>query len=388
MHFISHRIKSVWLRTIDYFLVKIDTQDSEARHRGRLFVNISASLLITCLALNILIPSLLPLSNQGYWAAYGLLSSLIAGVVLSLFLLQRTGRRLLAFNTLISLIWLIFFGASFYLGGALSPALATMFLLPVIAAIVSGPYLSLIWLVITISSWMFLLILERNAFQFVQIIQAENYSTAFIINLSVACVVVSAAVSIYSRLNRLLRQEISYKNKLLEFVACHDSLTKLPNRRSYYEQLEIAAKRAQRYKQRMALLVMDMDGFKTVNDCYGHHAGDLLLLNIATRLRMSVRQTDFIARLGGDEFVLILDDVNDVQYIQSIAAKINAELSQPVVLQNANVTMSASIGAAVYPDHGEDLKDLQEKADKAMYLAKKNKETCTIWSETDTAAIA
>ena len=176
-----------------------------------------------------------------------------------------------------------------------------------------------------------------------------------------------------------LRQEIASKNKLLEFLASHDPLTKLPNRRNYYRSLNVAAKRAQRGKHKVALLIIDLNGFKQINDSYGHNAGDLLLLNIATRLRLSVRQTDTIARIGGDEFAVILDDVHDDQEIYQIVSKLTDAIAEPAILQNSIVTVAASVCVAIYPEHEQDMKKLQEKADQAMYYAKQKKQNCVIW---------
>lgn len=158
-----------------------------------------------------------------------------------------------------------------------------------------------------------------------------------------------------------------------EHEARHDTLTGLPNRRAFFEILPKAIARCQRNQCALALLFIDLDGFKAVNDTQGHHAGDLLLREIGQRLSNLLRQTDTVARLAGDEFVVILENlaINDPKP-QKIAQKVLASIQLPVSLDQGTAQVSASIGIALHlPSDDTDIDTLVNRADKAMYEAKR-----------------
>lgn len=155
--------------------------------------------------------------------------------------------------------------------------------------------------------------------------------------------------------------------------AHHDQLTGLPNRTLLADRLQQALLVANREKTRLTLMFIDIDGFKGVNDTYGHEAGDLVLRSMARRLQSCIRASDTLARIGGDEFVLLLPDLRDAPSALALAAKIRNEASRPVTLsQGTSVPVSMSIGIALYPDHGETPGELTEHADRAMYRAKRS----------------
>lgn len=153
-------------------------------------------------------------------------------------------------------------------------------------------------------------------------------------------------------------------------LANYDVLTGLPNRNLFLERLEQEIKKAQRNKSSVALLLIDLDQFKKVNDTLGHQAGDLLLVESAQRIRRSLRDTDTVARLGGDEFIIILPDIAGHQYIERVAKDIILDLNKSFTLGNNIVYSSASIGITVYPDDAQDIESLLKHVDQAMYVAK------------------
>lgn len=167
-------------------------------------------------------------------------------------------------------------------------------------------------------------------------------------------------------------------NRSLEEQATHDSLTGLPNRRLFEDRLEQALKHAARYHSQLALLFLDIDRFKWVNDNEGHAVGDELLQEVAGRLSGLVRCSDTVARLGGDEFTIILDRINgDAGVIATtVAAKVVAALGRPFILAETTVKVGGSVGIAVYPDHADNAEDLVFRADSAMYEAKKKGKGC------------
>lgn len=165
---------------------------------------------------------------------------------------------------------------------------------------------------------------------------------------------------------------IRRKSHMLELYrsANYDSLTHLPNRAMFMDRFNEIFKQSRRYKRKLALLFIDLDGFKSVNDTLGHDAGDELLIEVAKRLKGCVRDSDVLARLGGDEFTVIFSTITALEDPKLGAQKILQNLAAPFNIKGHNTCISASIGMSVYPDHGENIKVLLKKADKAMYLAK------------------
>jgi diguanylate cyclase (GGDEF)-like protein/PAS domain S-box-containing protein len=158
--------------------------------------------------------------------------------------------------------------------------------------------------------------------------------------------------------------------RMLRDQASFDSLTRLPNRSLFYDRLNRCVLNAERAGKRFALLFVDLDNFKTINDTMGHDTGDRLLVSVASRLKECVRRNDTIARLGGDEFTVLLEDVSSPELIVRTAERIVSALAKPVSFEEIGVFVSASIGIAVYPDDGRDAATILKCADLAMYRAK------------------
>lgn len=156
----------------------------------------------------------------------------------------------------------------------------------------------------------------------------------------------------------------------LEHLAHHDVLTGLPNRLHFMANLEQALKRARRRKRRLALLLLDLDRFKQINDTMGHATGDTLLKIVAERLQDTVRHEDTVARLGGDEFTVILEDISHFEDAGFIAKKILSAIAEPTQIEGREVITRTSIGISIFPDDSEDIEELTREADAAMYRAK------------------
>ncbi|HVK29837.1 MAG TPA: EAL domain-containing protein [Nocardioides sp.] len=154
------------------------------------------------------------------------------------------------------------------------------------------------------------------------------------------------------------------------YLASHDSLTGLPNRATLTRHLEDAIRQAERKQERVALLLLDVDHFKRVNDSLGHHVGDRLLLGLADRLRRTAQDRDLVARLGGDEFVVVICGLTRIEEVSARVERLAAALPGSVTVDNREVLATASIGCAVYPDHGRSPAHMLKHADIAMYRAK------------------
>ena len=156
----------------------------------------------------------------------------------------------------------------------------------------------------------------------------------------------------------------------LDFIAHHDCLTGLPNRLQFQLRLEHGVAYARRHKSLLAVLFVDIDHFKRINDTLGHDAGDQVLVQFSQRLRQCVREVDTVARQGGDEFILLLTELRDAADARQVAEKIIAALGAPFTIRGESLRVAASVGVAVYPDDDESIEELVEKADLAMYAAK------------------
>lgn len=164
--------------------------------------------------------------------------------------------------------------------------------------------------------------------------------------------------------------EQKHKEQHLTHLAKHDDLTNLPNRSLFHDYLHQALARGLRQQELVAVLFLDLDEFKSINDTLGHHSGDLVLQTIAERLRECVRKSDTVARLSGDEFAIILDSISRKEDASRVAQKIREALSKPLQLEGQEVSVTASIGISIYPTDGKHPQALLTNADTAMYLVK------------------
>ncbi|MBF0157912.1 MAG: diguanylate cyclase [Magnetococcales bacterium] len=181
---------------------------------------------------------------------------------------------------------------------------------------------------------------------------------------------ISHFIAIFSDISRVKQREENLQN-----LAYYDALTKLPNRLLFRDRLKKAMSDARRTQSELAVMFLDLDGFKKVNDVHGHHIGDLLLQEVAQRIKSLLRDVDTVSRLGGDEFTVILSPSLPIQkeeHIIPVATKIIEELQKPFYLDSCCCLIGTSIGIGIFPRDADDLESLIKKADEAMYRAKEN----------------
>ncbi|HXC92693.1 MAG TPA: diguanylate cyclase, partial [Geobacteraceae bacterium] len=169
---------------------------------------------------------------------------------------------------------------------------------------------------------------------------------------------------------RLLHDAARNYSKMLESLALNDPLTGLANRRLLSDRMSMALVHARRNSSAMAVVYLDLDGFKQINDTLGHGVGDTLLKMVAGRLVETVRAEDTVARLGGDEFIIALWHVTGIDYAATVASRAIEAVSQPYAIEGNTVRITVSAGVSIYPDHGEDADTLMKSADLALYQAK------------------
>lgn len=208
----------------------------------------------------------------------------------------------------------------------------------------------------------------------------KNIQNIISISTLIVIVILLLMLEISKRLKRILRyynnkllikhKKTLEQKKLLQHQIQHDTLTSLPNRTLLEDRLRQLLKRANREKYKIAVLFLDVDKFKFINDTYGHHIGDILLKKVARRLKRTVRNSDIVARLSGDEFIVVLDDCKDIHSILSVLNKFQDNFSKDFILENITQKMNLSIGVSIYPDDGQNVSELLRNADTAMLKVK------------------
>lgn len=181
--------------------------------------------------------------------------------------------------------------------------------------------------------------------------------------------VLVATIRVFLRL-KATDTELRQANEIILRQAMQDELTGLPNRRLFYDRLNVAMAEARRNTRKLAVVFVDLDHFKSINDRLGHAAGDALLIGIAGRIKCAVREIDTLARMGGDEFALVLPNLESKALAGHAAQRILDALKQEIAVDGAGVQASVSIGIAIFPDDGIDSATLLQGADQAMYRAK------------------
>lgn len=188
-------------------------------------------------------------------------------------------------------------------------------------------------------------------------------------------------MEVYKRIHnmlevRLLYRELAQYSRQQQALALHDPLTGLPNRRLLEDRIGHVLQHATRHQHKAAVMYLDLDGFKAINDTHGHAAGDAVLKQVAQRLTGNARKEDTVARVGGDEFVIVMGSLNQLDDTREPAAKLIDAVARPYLVDGLELQLSTSIGIALFPDDANEVHPLIAAADAALYAAKRNGKNC------------
>lgn len=256
-------------------------------------------------------------------------------------------------------------------GGPVSAPATFLFPIPILIAFSLGSTRTgLKWAAVVFAGHMGMSALDHWVLDFPQFLDTKQLAALHVLHWLVTYAAIIFLMLVFSAMMEQLRQERDTEKDRFAYMAAHDPLTGLPNRIMFDDQLTRALASSERNKNIVGLMIIDLDGFKPVNDSLGHAAGDLVLKTIATRLADLLRKTDTVARLGGDEFAVIVENVMAPPGVEIVADRILQEINKPFDGLPAGTKVSASIGIALYPQDAKTEDQLRVLADGAMYAAK------------------
>jgi len=262
-------------------------------------------------------------------------------------------------------------------GLAKTPAIDIVVLPVLLAFCLSGRRLGLVWAGLTVAFHICVAILIEHGVDFAMVHKPQLVHET-IAAWGVAYVAILCIIYLFESVNMRLRQQRDREFRELEFLATHDALTGLSNRRKFHDTLTLALERMRTTGESVAVIYLDLDGFKPVNDTLGHAVGDVVLQTVARRIGSNVRDADTVARLGGDEFGVILEGISSLENASQIALKIRQEIARPIGGLEI-CAVSSSIGIAIAPQHSIDGDTLVRMADQAMFRAKSVKDAVEIY---------
>ncbi len=369
--------RDVLTRLLDYFIPQAMTADPASYTRAQILVGVVLVNLFLSLLTIIGITLWMNLNTFNYIVAYAIVGQCVFLYSLSLYCLRVKSRFLLAGNITAFSIYSTVLVAVLITGGySLSPFMQMFILVPVSVFLLVGLTSGLFWSVLIFLSLFALLFVERIlGFEYQLLPQRDIDTFNRFLPFIIMSMIITALV-IYELVSESLKKQLNREKNRFAFKASHDSLTDLPNREEFYERLRHGIRQCAVDNSRLALAYIDLDGFKPVNDTYGHHAGDKVLKSISHRIRNELRHNDTIARLGGDEFALILTNLKQDTDITRIVTKVLGLIERPVEIgAGKEVSVSASAGIAVCPLDSTNSEQLCQLADRAMYEAKNRHNT-------------
>lgn len=371
---------------IDTFIPESLKQDFDAFYKARILISILliySLIFIGAISWMVFAPTT-TVTRLGTILGTVLCFSALCGYVVCLLILRLRGAYNIAAHTTIAVTSASVIGGVLLSGGPLAAPAITMNLLPIMMAfILIDKRGALVWTFIIMTVHIILVLAHITGVRYLQLLAPDMLALQHLAHWLMAYAAMVGLMYAVETLNNRLKRERDVEHQRFEHLATHDPLTNLANRLQFDQNLHKAISRSRRNHKPFGLLMIDLDGFKPINDTLGHDAGDTVLQEISLRLRNTVRDIDTVARIGGDEFAVILEDVSTISKIPPIAEKLCQALQEPIEQLAEQPSVSASIGIAAYPDHALDKARLLKCADIAMYEAKQHKNAWHLYQPED-----
>jgi diguanylate cyclase (GGDEF)-like protein len=367
---------------IDWFIHGDCQAPSDLRYRARILALIlfAYTVIATVYSIYIVTSPAFPPHLKNFSLALLLPSGLFYGSLLAW--LKLRGRYAAVAHALVASSALPIAISLFYTGGpAQSPATQTLLIPVVIAFCLCGARVGLFWSVSLLTVCYGMMIAAWSGFRYPNLVADTVRDTSIIMNWPLSYVAVIVVVLVYETMNKDLASERDRERDRLAHMANHDLLTGLANRARFEEACREAAARNREREQHLALLYIDLDGFKPINDKLGHMAGDVVLQQVAARLRRCLGNGDFVARVGGDEFAVLIENVKYRDDAERVAEKLRQEIRAPIAWEQVEVRVDASLGVALYPDDGISIDAVVRHADAQMYRNKRDGDRWQVFSD-------
>jgi len=375
--------KPMILEFFDYFIPPDKRDDASTLTRSYILVGIIIANIFTCLAVLISLLTYYQLPSGNHELALLIDLALLFGYIIILMLFRWRIDFRMTGNLTVAMLAIVQTISTQITGGFHeSPIVQLTLLIPITGFLLLGLRDGIRWLFVAVVINVALLISAELQVGYGQLIVYENDVQLMTMLLRfVLFFMAGGALIIYELINTNLTARLNEERNKFEHEASHDHLTGIANRSEFFRRLEAGVAECQHRNQKMAVVYIDLDGFKPINDKYGHHAGDKILVDVASRLQKVLRLSDTVARLGGDEFALILPGIKVPSDVQMATEKALKAIRKPVDIGNLEVVVDGSLGISIYPDNSEDSEDLCRFADAAMYVAKEHNQGYAYYSE-------
>ncbi|HSC74867.1 MAG TPA: GGDEF domain-containing protein [Pseudomonadales bacterium] len=355
--------------------------DQETLYKARILAGIVSMYIMLMLVTCGYILFFAPLSGGNIAVSMALLLTMTGGYLYVLYLLKYSNNYERCISAVIFFTYAgTVFGIATSGGPIDSPATPIMVIPIILAFSLSTRHGGLKWSCIVATTHLLMIAINQWLFRFPQLLDTAYMTMHHLMHWVVTYFAIIFLMLIFESITHRLKQERDAERDRYAYLAAHDPLTGLANRSMFDSQLTRALANCDRNHNIVGLMMIDLDGFKPVNDQYGHDAGDLVLRTISERLQILLRKTDTIARMGGDEFAVILENVITPPGVDIVAGRVIAEINKPYEGLPASVKIGASVGVAMYPGHTSDEEKLRVFADRAMYVAKKEHNCYRVFS--------
>lgn len=369
---------NIFLKLLDYFAANTNhSNNHESLYRHRLLTGIILIQFIVIGLMYVYI-TLVSQDNSKVVTLLNYLSIPLLSIYTFLLLFLRyTGKYQIISHLLIGVLCIGASVGTYYSGGPLVSHSGYVFMVPaVLAYCLTGWIGGSVWTIFIFLYYSFMIYSAKLSGFF----PAVGLPTMPDVTWFVSFFSVMSLVMIYERMTQQLQCRLEEQKHAAEYLSLHDALTGLPNRAYFDEELPRAALRSDRSKKPFALIYMDLDGFKPINDQLGHDAGDLVLRSVAEHIKIALRGSDFACRLGGDEFSVVIENFASKEDIGLVAEKLLAAIKTPVTTVKGSPFVTGSVGIAVYPDDAQNIDELRRLADQSMYKAKESHNTYALHS--------